>query len=95
MNELPHDFIRVVDADGTERHLNLAAVIAITFDPSGAATIDTTAALPAQREGRYTVTGEEATRLRAALARREEWADAPVPGHLPEFRQSPTRPRPL
>ncbi len=95
MNELQHDFIRVVDADGTERHLNLAAVIAITFDPSGAATIDTTAALPAQQEGRYTVTGEEATRLRAALARREEWADAPVPGHLPEFRQSPTRPRPL
>jgi hypothetical protein len=95
MHESQHDFIRVVDADGGERHLNLAAVIAITFDLSGTATIDTIAAPSSLREGRYIVTGEEAARLRAALARREEWADAPKAGRLPEFRQSPTRPRPL
>jgi hypothetical protein len=95
MNEPQHDFIRIVDADGTECHLNLAAVIAITFDPSGAATIDTLATLSSRQEGRYTVIGEEAAHVRAALARREEWANAPGSGRLPEFRQSPTRPRPL
>lgn len=90
-----NDFISVVDTDGTEHHLNLNTIVDVTFDQEGRATICTSATMPSQHRTRYTVTGEEATRLRAALARREEWATAPVSGHLPEFRQSPTRPRPL
>ncbi len=88
------DFIRVGADDGTERHLNLATVVEVAFDQTGVATIDTLP-VPSRPGGRYTVTGEETARLRAALARREAWATAPVPGHLPEFGQSPARPRPL
>ncbi len=90
-----NDFICVVDADDTEHHLNLNAVIDVTFDREGVATICTVASLPVQPGTRYIVSSEEAIRLRAALARREGWATLPERGRLPEFRQSPERPRPL
>ncbi len=90
-----NDFLCVVDADGTEHHVNLDTVVEVTFDREGVATIHTAALLPAPQGARYTVTGAEATRLHAALARREGWAMSPERGQLPEFRQSPDRPRPL
>jgi len=95
MMDARNDFLCVVDAAGTEHHVNLDTVLEVTFDHEGVATIHTAAPLPARQGARYTVTGAEATRLHAALARREGWARAPVAGQLPEFRQSPTRPRPL
>jgi hypothetical protein len=70
-------------------------VIDVTFDQEGVATICTAALLPTQPGTRYIIIGEEATRLRAALSRREGWATLPERGQLPEFRQSPERPRPL
>ena len=90
-----NDFIRLVDADGTEHHLNLATVVDVAFDREGVATIFTTPRSPSTEGGHHTVVSAEAERLRVALARREDWVVAPVAGHLPEFRQSPTRPRPL
>lgn len=90
-----NDFIRLVDAEGTEHQLNLATVVDIAFDREGVATIFTAPRSPSAEGGRHTVAGAEAEHLRAALARREDWAFAPVAGHLAEFRQSPTRPRPL
>jgi len=90
-----NDFICVVDADDTEHHLNLNAVVDVTFDREGVATICTVAPLPSQPGTRYSIGGEEATRLHAALTRREGWATRPEQGQLPEFRQSPDRPRPL
>lgn len=90
-----NDFVLVVDSDGTEHHRNLATVVEVAFDREGMATICTAPGAPTTHGARYSVVGEAAVGLRAALARREAWATAPVPGNLPEFRQSPTRPRPL
>ncbi len=87
MMDARNHFLYVVDADGTEHHVNLDTVVEVTFDQAGVASLYTAAPLPAQQGERYTVTGEAATRLRAALVRREGWASAPVAGHLPELRR--------
>ena len=77
-----NDFLRVVDADGTEHHVNLDTVAEVTFDRAGVASLYTAAPLPSQQGARYTVTGEEATRLRAARGLGER-AGSRAPARVP------------
>ena len=49
MMDARNDFLYVVDADGTEHHVNLDTVVEVTFDQAGVASLYTAAPLPAQQ----------------------------------------------